>query len=140
MVTGCKLSKEDVSKSIDEKEYRSMIGKLHYVVHSRPDIAHAVGIVARFQKNPKEALVMATKRIFRYLKGIVDYGLWYPYGVNFDVMAYTDVDWEGNIYDQKITIYGAFFLVGRLVSWSSKKQSCTSQSTVEAEYVATYMN
>ncbi|GLJ06696.1 hypothetical protein SUGI_0045460 [Cryptomeria japonica] len=48
MVIGCKLSREDESKSIDEKEYMSMIGKLHYVVHSRPDIAHAIGIVARF--------------------------------------------------------------------------------------------
>lgn len=48
MVTGCKLSKEDASKSLDEKEYRSMIVKLHYVVHIRLDIAHTVGIVARF--------------------------------------------------------------------------------------------
>lgn len=53
MVTGCKLPKEDESKSVDEKEYSSMIGKLHYVIHKRPDIAHVVGIVAIFQKNPK---------------------------------------------------------------------------------------
>lgn len=48
MVTGCKLTKEDDSALVDEKEYRSMIGKLHYVVHNRPDIAHVVGITARF--------------------------------------------------------------------------------------------
>lgn len=140
MVIGCKLSKEDESKSIDEKEYGSMIGKIHYVVHSRPNIAHVVGIVARFQKNPKKAHLIETKRIFRYLKGIVDYRLWYPYGGNFDLKAYTNVDWAGNVDEQKRTIGGAFFLGGRIVSWSSKKKSCTSQSTTEAEYVAAYMN
>lgn len=83
---------------------------------------------------------MATKRIFRYLKGTIDYGLWYPYEGNFDLKAYTDADWAGNIDDQKSTTGGAFFLGGRLVSWNSKKKSCTSKSTVEAEYVAAYMN
>lgn len=54
MVTGYKLSKRDDSPSVDEKEYRSMIGKLHYVAHSRNDIAHDIGLVARFQKDSKE--------------------------------------------------------------------------------------
>lgn len=121
MVRGCKFSKEDASKSIDEKEFRSMIGKLHYVVHSRPDIAHAVGIVARFQKNPKEVHLMETKRIFRYLKGTIDYGLWYQYGGYFDLQAYTDVHWVRNIDDRKSTTGGAFFLGGRLVSWMMRE-------------------
>lgn len=78
MVTGCKLSKEDDVTSIDEKNYISMIGKLHYVVHIRPNIAHAVGLVARFQKNPKETHLIETKMIFKYLKGTIEYGLQYP--------------------------------------------------------------
>lgn len=117
-----------------------MIGKLHYVIHSRPDIAHIVGIVARFQKNPKETHLIATKRIFRYLKGTIDYGLWYPYGGNFDLKVYIDADWARNVDERKSINGGAFFLGGRLVSWSSKMQSCTSQSTAEVEYVATYIN
>ncbi|GLJ12937.1 hypothetical protein SUGI_0200990 [Cryptomeria japonica] len=76
----------------------------------------------------------------RYLKGIVDYGLWYLYGGNFDLKAYIDADWAGNIDDQKSTTSGTFFVGGRLVSWRSKKMSHTSQSTVEGEYVAAYMN
>ena len=51
-----------------------MIGKIQYVVHSRPDIALVVGRVARFYANPKENHIMAMKRIMRYLKGIEDYG------------------------------------------------------------------
>ena len=50
--------------------------------------------------------------------------------------AYTDVDWEGKIDDRKSTSGGALFLGKRLVTWTSKKQTCTLQSTEEAEYVA----
>lgn len=107
IVIGCKLSKEDEATFVDEKEYRSMIGILHYVVHNRLDTTHAVGLVAIFKKNPKETHLIETKRIFKFLKGIIDYELWYPY--------------EGNFDDSKSTTDGAFFLGGRLVSWSSKK-------------------
>ena len=54
-----------------------MIGKLQYVVHSRPNIALVVGIVARFSINPRENHLMAVKRILRYLKGTDDFGLYY---------------------------------------------------------------
>ena len=77
MCTGLKLTKDDESKEVDQTLYRSMIGKLQYVVHTRPDIALAVGIVTRFSAKPKENHMMAIKRILRYLKGTKDYGLWY---------------------------------------------------------------
>lgn len=129
MVISCRLLKEDDSPSVDEKEYKSMIEKLHYVVHSRPDIAHVVGFVARFQKSPKETHMTTVKRIFKYLRGIVDYGLWYTYLGNFSLQVFTDADWARNLDDRKRTTSGAFFLRGRLVSWTSKKQTCISQST-----------
>ena len=69
-----------------------MIGKLHYVVHTTPDIALVVGIVARFLAKPRENHMMAVKRILRYLKGIEDYGLWYKIGGNLDLKVFTDVD------------------------------------------------
>ena len=62
-----------------------MIGKLQYVVDTRPDIALAVEIVARFSTKPKENHMMAIKRILRYLKGTEDYGLWYKLGGNIDL-------------------------------------------------------
>lgn len=140
MVTICKLTKQDELALVNEKEYRSMIRKLHYVVHSRSDIAHAIGIVARFQKNPNESHMRTTKRIFRYLKGTIDYGLWYPYARDFYLEVYAYANQVGNVDDKKSTSDGAFFLGRRLVAWTSKKQSCISQSIVEAKYVATYMN
>jgi hypothetical protein len=67
--TSCKLSKDDDSKSTDQRKYRSMIGSRLYVTTSRPYVMQTVGQVAQFQAAPKESHVLAVKRIFRYLKG-----------------------------------------------------------------------
>ena len=71
---------------------------------------------------------MAIKRILRYLKGTEDYGLWYKLGGNLHLKVFTDADWVGNLDDRKRISGGAFFLDKRLVSWTRKKQNCTSQS------------
>ena len=83
---------------------------------------------------------MAMKRIMRYLKGIDDFGLYYKMSEKFELNAYTDVDWGGNIDDRKKTSGGALFLGKRLITWTSKKQTCTSQSKAEVEYVAATIN
>ena len=121
MTVGCKLSKEDESKNVDQKSYRSMIGSLLYVTTSRPDIKQAVGMVARFQSAPKESHVQSVKRIFRYLKGTINFGLWYPSKKSFSLKAYLDAEWDGCVDDRKSTSGGAFFLGESLVSWISKK-------------------
>ena len=87
MAIGQKLSKNDESAEVNQTMYRSMIGKLQYVVHSRPDIALAVGIVARFSANPRENHLMAVKRIMRYLKGTDDFGLYYKRSDKFELNA-----------------------------------------------------
>ena len=76
----------------------------------------------------------------RYLKGTEDYGLWYKLGGNLDLKVFTNADWAGNIDDRKSTSGGAFFRGKILVSWTSKKKNCTSQTIVEAKYVAAAMN
>jgi hypothetical protein len=78
MITGCKLSMDDESLDVDHTMYKSMIGSLLYVTASRPDVMKAIGLVAIFQSTPKESHVVAVKRILRYLKGTMDFGLWYP--------------------------------------------------------------
>jgi len=62
-----------------------------------------VGLVSRFQANPKENNLNVVKRIFHYLQGIVDYGLWYPKGKHFNLITFTNVDWDGSINDRKNT-------------------------------------
>ena len=83
---------------------------------------------------------MAINRIMRYLKGIEDYGLWYKKGGKFYSKAFTNANWARSVDDRKSTSGGAFFLGKRLVSWTSKKQNCISQSTVGVKYVAVVVN
>jgi hypothetical protein len=77
----------------------------------------------------------AVKRIFRYLQGTLELGLWYPKYKDFNLTAYTDADWADSIDDRKNTNGGAFFLGKSMVAWSSKKQTSTSLSTAEEEYI-----
>jgi hypothetical protein len=136
MVTVYKLSKFDDTKDIDQTIDIYMIGSLIYDTNTRPDIMHAVCQVGRFQGSPKTSQLLAVKRIFRYLKGIEEYGLWYPTGNQLDLYTFTDVDWAGCVDDRKSTSGATFFLGGCLVSRSSKKQSAVSLSTAEVEYIA----
>ena len=116
MSTRHKILKNDDFKVVDQTTYRSMIGKLQYGVHTRPNTSLAVGMVARFSANPKENHMMAIKRIMIYLKGTEDYALLYKIGGNLDLKVFTDVDWVGSIDERKRTSGGEFFLGKRLVS------------------------
>ena len=136
MTPGCKLSQNDESPSVDTTLYRSMIGSLLYLTTSRPDIMQAVGMVARYQASPKESHVAAVNRIFRYLKGTMEFGLWYPKNSYIELTTFSDTDWAGCLDDRKSTSGNAFFLGDCLVSWMSRKRSSISLSTTEAEYNA----
>ena len=72
--------------------YRSMIGSLLYVIATRPDNTQVVGLVAKFQSAPKETHVLVVKTIFKYLKGTIEYGLWYPRGKYFTLATFIDTD------------------------------------------------
>ncbi|GJU88885.1 retrovirus-related pol polyprotein from transposon TNT 1-94 [Tanacetum coccineum] len=78
----------------------------------------------------------AIKRIFRYLKGTIHMGLWYPKDSGFELKAFADADYAGCHDTRRSTSGSAQFLGHRLVSWSSKKQKSTAISTTEAEYIA----
>ncbi|XP_042521119.1 secreted RxLR effector protein 161-like [Macadamia integrifolia] len=135
MAVGCKLSSNGESPIVDQTLYRSMIGRFLYLTSSRIDILQLVCLVARFQASPKEAHLLAVKRILRYLKGTLEYGLWYPKTNNFIVTAFSDADWAGSIDDRKITSGGAFFLGKSSVAWHRKKHESVSLSIAEAEYI-----
>ncbi|GJY22239.1 retrovirus-related pol polyprotein from transposon TNT 1-94 [Tanacetum coccineum] len=88
-----------------------------------------------YQANPKESHFVAVKRIFRYLKGTPNLGLWYPKGSGFNLKAYLDSDYVGCNLDRKSTLGGCQILGGKLVCWSAKKQSSVAMSSAKFEYV-----
>nr|GEU82097.1 uncharacterized mitochondrial protein AtMg00810-like [Tanacetum cinerariifolium] len=114
MVEQAKLKLDLVGKLIDHTDYQSMIGSLMYVTSSRPDIMFSTCMCARYQANPNEHHVSAVKKIFRYLKGTINIGLWYPKDSGFDLTAYSDADHAGCHLDRKSTSGSVQFLGDKL--------------------------
>ncbi|XP_071695279.1 secreted RxLR effector protein 161-like [Rutidosis leptorrhynchoides] len=107
-----------------------------YLTTSRPNIMFAVCLCAGFQANPRYSHYKDVMRIFSYLKGTPNLGLWYPFGTGFNHTGFTDADHGGDQVNRKSTSGGLQFLGRKLVSWSSRKQNCISLSTAESEYIA----
>ncbi|GKC64573.1 retrovirus-related pol polyprotein from transposon TNT 1-94, partial [Tanacetum coccineum] len=85
---------------------------------------------------PTKKHLKEIKRIFQYLRQTINTGLWYSKDSGFELIAYSETDHAGCNYDYKSTSEDIQFLGDKLVSWSLKKQDCTTMSTAEAEYVS----
>nr|GEU45591.1 retrovirus-related Pol polyprotein from transposon TNT 1-94 [Tanacetum cinerariifolium] len=104
--------------------------------HPRPDIIHATCLCARYLAKPTDKHLKEVKRIFCYLRGTVNIGLWYTKDSGFELTEFSDADYAGCKDTFKSTFGGAQFLKEKLVSWSSKKQDCMVLSIAKAEYVS----
>jgi hypothetical protein len=131
-----KFSIGDSDFFYDPSLYRSLVGKLLYLTHTRPDISFAVQQLSQFLATPTVSQMQAVYRIFRYLKGSLDKGLFFPSDNSFAFQVYADSDWGGCL-DSRRSVTGYCIYIGHaLVSWKSKKQSVVSRSSAEAEYRA----
>ncbi|GKG14148.1 hypothetical protein Tco_0353748 [Tanacetum coccineum] len=95
MVGKSKLDEDTEGKAVDPSHYRGMIGTLLYLTASRPDLQFAICKYARYQARPTENHLHTVKRIFRYLKGIVNRGLWYSKDSSIALTAFADADHAG---------------------------------------------
>ncbi|GJR53009.1 retrovirus-related pol polyprotein from transposon TNT 1-94 [Tanacetum coccineum] len=136
MVEKSKLDEDKEGKSVDPSHYHGMIGTLLYLTASRPDLRFAIYMCARYQARPTEKHLHAVKRIFRYLRGTINRGLWYPKDSSIALTAFTDADHAGCQDTRRSTSSSMQFLGDRLVSWSSKSQKSAAISSTEAEYIA----
>ena len=114
-----------------------MIGSLLYLTTSRLDIIFCMCMCVRFQSDPRESHLIATKRIFRYLTSTQDIGLWYSRNFSFELTAYSNSDFADCKLDKKSTSDIYHFLEENLISWPSRKQNSIALSFTEVEYVAT---
>lgn len=133
-----KLSKVRKHPPVDVTLYRSLVGSLRYLVHTRPDIAYSVGFVSRFMEAPTTEHMGAVKQILRYVKGTKDFGCFYKRKLkgNLGLIGFSDSDMAGDVDDRKSTT-GVLFLLGEdPICWQSQKQKVVALSTCEAEYIA----
>ncbi|GJY18651.1 retrovirus-related pol polyprotein from transposon TNT 1-94 [Tanacetum coccineum] len=136
MVEKSKLDEDTQGKAVDPTHYRGMVGTLMYLTSSRPDLVYAVCMCARYQARPTEKHLHVVKRIFRYLRGTVNQGLWYSKDSAIALTAFTDADHVG-CQDTRRSTSGSMQLLGdRLVSWSSKRQKSAAISSTKAKYIA----
>ncbi|GKF37228.1 hypothetical protein Tco_0113986 [Tanacetum coccineum] len=136
MVEKSKLDEDTEGKAVDPSHYRGMRVTLLYLIASRRDLQFAICMCARYQARPTEKHLHAVKRIFRYLKGTVSRGLWYPKDSLIGLTAFADAD-HADCQDTSRSTSGSMqFLGDRLVSWSSKRQKSSAISSTEAEYIA----
>ncbi|GJX22824.1 retrovirus-related pol polyprotein from transposon TNT 1-94 [Tanacetum coccineum] len=121
MVEKSKLNEDTQGKAVNPTHYHGMIGTLMYLTASRPDLTFVVCMCARYQAKPTENHLHAVKRIFKYLRGTVNRGLWYPKDSSIALAAYADADHAG-YQDTRRSTSGCMQLLGdRLISWSSKR-------------------
>ncbi|XP_039815164.1 uncharacterized mitochondrial protein AtMg00810-like [Panicum virgatum] len=134
--TRTKLSATDGAPVADPSEYRSIAGALQYLTLTCPDLAYAVQQVCLFMHDPREPHLALLKRILRYVKGTLSFGLHLGVGPVQSLTAYSDADWAGCPDSRRSTSGFCVYLGDNLISWSSKRQTTVSRSSVEAEYQA----
>jgi hypothetical protein len=123
MTTSIKLSKDDESEKVDEGLYRGLIGSLQYLIASRPDILFAVSILSRFMHSSRETHFIAAKRILRYIKGIIDLGIFCPRlsERTVELRGYTNSDLGGCVDDSRSISGYLFSLNSGVFTWSFKE-------------------
>ena len=126
LATTEKLSKNMGEDFTDATQYIKAIGGLQYAVNK----------LSQFMANPLQPHWMAFKRVLRYFKETIDYGLTFRKSDFLDLVIYTDADWGSDINDRRSTSGYCVYLGENLISWSSKKQSIISKSSAESEYRA----
>ena len=140
--TPCEMkpaSFDNQDDTVDVHNYREMVGSLVYaMVCTRPDISFIVTKLSQHLANPTTGDLVMAKHVFRYLKGTLDYGLFFHKNDHVQLFAYCDADWGSNVEDRR-SITGYCFSLsddGPLISWKSKKQASVALSTCEAEYMS----
>eukprot|EP00253_Pinus_taeda_P027443 PITA_27443 len=99
-----------------------LVEKLLYLTHTHPELSFVVGLITRFMQNPHESHWKVAKRILRYVRGTIQFGIHYSAKASL-LVGFTDSDWAGDPDDEKSTVGYVFTLGFRPITWACKKQS-----------------
>ncbi|GKG41638.1 hypothetical protein Tco_0473389, partial [Tanacetum coccineum] len=92
-----------------------------YLTTTRPDLMFAVSLISRYMKRPTESHLASARRVLRYVKGIINFGIFYRKGGNKELIGFTDSDYAGDLDDRKSTSGYVFLMSSGAVSWCSTK-------------------
>ncbi|GJY51006.1 ribonuclease H-like domain-containing protein [Tanacetum coccineum] len=134
-----KLGADCVSFS-DPTLYKSLAGSLQYLTFTRPNLSYAVQQICLYMHDPHEPHLAALKRILRYVRGTLDYGLQLYFSSSGSLVGYIDANWAGCPTTHRSTFGYCIFLGNNLLSWSSKRQVTLSRSSAECESIAGVCN
>jgi hypothetical protein len=115
-----KLRKETESAPVDPKLYQSLVGGLLHATINRWDIQFAVNHVLRYLTNPQQEHLITAKNILRYLKGTINYSLFFPSNDKGLLHNFTDADLADDADSQRSTSGILYKFGSSLIAWSSK--------------------
>ena len=111
MDTNMKLSPDESSELVDVTQYKKIIGSLMYLTNRRQDILFSMNTLIQYLVEPRHVHLVVAKHVMRYLKGTINFGLYYDRDHDYSLYGYTDSDWAGSTTDKKSTS-GGFLLSG----------------------------
>nr|GEV54015.1 ribonuclease H-like domain-containing protein [Tanacetum cinerariifolium] len=114
--------------------YSSLAGTLQYLTFTRPDLSYVVQQVCLYMHDPRDLHFTALRRILRYVRGTLDYGLQLHVSSTTQLTAYIDADWAGCPVTRRSTSGYCMFLGDNLLSLYAKRQVALSRFSVEVEY------
>ncbi|GKV41335.1 hypothetical protein SLEP1_g48881 [Rubroshorea leprosula] len=116
--------------------FQSLVGALQYLTITRPKLSYAINTACQSMHSPTVGSFQLVKRILRYVKGTIDYGLHLLKDSSLDLYGYSDADWASCSITQRSITGSAVFLGSNLVSWGAKKQNTVACSSAKVEYRA----
>nr|GEX11480.1 ribonuclease H-like domain, reverse transcriptase, RNA-dependent DNA polymerase [Tanacetum cinerariifolium] len=130
-----RLTKVTEGTMVNSTEYRSLIGCLRYLLHTRPDLCYSVGLLSRFMQEPREQHMKAIRQVLRYVKGTKGYGITYKHNEGNKIHGYSDSSYRINTQERKGTTGIIFYYGESPISWSTQKQATVALSSYESEFI-----